>query len=371
MFTAVPAVITTRSPDSTSPACAGCVQRLVPEILHVDAFTNQDRRHPPLDRQLGHRPEVVRQRDDRPVGSQPGDRGCRAAGKSRDEKRLGAERLGEVARRVRHRLPDGGIVAGFRELMPVAEGGLDGLRDLIHVRDGLDGVLADSRLPREHQSRGAVEDRVGHVAGLRPRRLGLVHHRLQHLRRGDHGLPTLEARQNDPLLDEREGRDADLDAEVTARDHHGVGLDQDRVQRIDSLGFLDLRDHVSFGAGLVDERSKIANVGGRAHERERHEVDAEVERELEVVDVLSRQRRNRHGHPGDVHTLVCAHEPTVHDQTSWPCLLRPPRPEVGSCRRRSAPRARPAVLHRSPPARSAALRRGGPRRTRRRRFPRG
>src|SRR5207302_6632618 len=38
----------------------------------------------------------------------------------------------------------------------------------------------------------------------------------------------------------------------------------------------------------------------------RHHVDAQVHRELEVVDVLLRQRGRRHTHPGQRHSLVVA-----------------------------------------------------------------
>ena len=79
---------------------------------------------------------------------------------------------------------------------------------------------------------------------------------------------------------------ADLDAEIAARDHHRVGLGEDVVEHVDRLGLLDLRDHVRVRARLLDQRAQVAHVGGRAHERERDEVDAELERELEVGGVL-------------------------------------------------------------------------------------
>ena len=72
----------------------------------------------------------------------------------------------------------------------------------------------------------------------------MVNHRLEHLGRRDHRLPALERLRDDPLLHERHERRADLDAEVAASDHHGVGLLEDVVQRVDRLGLLDLGDHV-------------------------------------------------------------------------------------------------------------------------------
>jgi hypothetical protein len=71
----------------------------------------------------------------------------------------------------------------------------------------------------------------------------VVDHRLEHLRGCDRRLPVLERAQDDPFLDERHGGRADLYAQVAARDHDRVRDADDRVQVLERLGFLDLRDH--------------------------------------------------------------------------------------------------------------------------------
>ena len=96
----------------------------------------------------------------------------------------------------------------------------------------------------------------------------------------------------------------DLDPEVAARDHHRVRLAQDVVQHGNGLRLLDLRDHVRGRSGRLDQRLQRLHVRGRAHERERDEVAAELERELEIVDVLPRQRRDRERDAGQVDALV-------------------------------------------------------------------
>ena len=83
-----------------------------------------------------------------------------------------------------------------------------------------------------------------------------------------------------------------------------VRLAEDVVERRDRLRLLDLRDHVRRRAGRLDQRLQRLHVGGRADERERDVVDAELERELEVVDVLARQRRDRERDAGQVDALV-------------------------------------------------------------------
>ena len=53
-----------------------------------------------------------------------------------------------------------------------------------------------------------------------------------------------------------------------------------------------------------DQLSEVAHIRRRADERERDEVDAEFEREVEVVHVLPGYRRNRHRHARHIHAFV-------------------------------------------------------------------
>ena len=81
---------------------------------------------------------------------------------------------------------------------------------------------------------------------------------------------------------------------------------EDVVEHGDRLGLLDLRDHVRGRARRLDQCLQRLHVRGRADERERDEVAAELERELEIVDVLLRQRRDRQRNPGQVDALVAS-----------------------------------------------------------------
>ena len=188
--------------------------------------------------------------------------------------------------------------------MPVAEARLDGAGDPVHVGDRLDRELADRGLAGEHDRARAVEDRVGDVGRLGARRLGGVDHRLEHLRGRDHRLAALERPQDDPLLQQRHLGRADLDAEVAARDHDAVRLAEDVVEHRNRFRLLDLGDHVSGRAGRLDQGLQRLHVRRGTDERERDVVDPELERELEVVDVLARQRRDRQRDTGQVDALV-------------------------------------------------------------------
>jgi hypothetical protein len=139
-----------------------------------------------------HRPELVRQGDDRASRTQARDRGRSAACERRNEHGRGSERLGEVTGCVRHRVADRRVFDRLGDLMPVTEARLDRTRDAIHRLHRLHWVLAHRRLAGEHDRRRAVQDRVGDVTRLGTCRLGVVDHRLEHLRRSDHGLPPVE-----------------------------------------------------------------------------------------------------------------------------------------------------------------------------------
>ena len=129
------------------------------------------------------------------------------------------------------------------------------------------------------------------------------------------------------------------------------------VEDGDSLGLLDLGDHVGVRAGLLDQQAQVANVRSRADERERDVVDPELQGELEIADVLRSQRRDRQRNAGQVDTLVRRDGTADDDGAACPPILRPPRRAGGRGRRRSARRSRARARRRSPPARPAGRRR--------------
>ena len=81
------------------------------------------------------------------------------------------------------------------------------------------------------------------------------------------------------------------------------------------------------------------------------------ERELEVGDVLRRQRGDRQRHAGQVDALVGADRARRRRPRSAPSRPRPPRPSGGRGRRRSGRRCPARARRRSPPARREGRRR--------------
>jgi len=136
-----------------------------------------------------------------------------------------------------------------------------------------------------------------------------VDHRLEHLRRCDHRATCLARARDHVLLDQRHLRDADLDAQIAARDHHRVRCVDDRVEIGDCVGLLDLRDDPHRGAGEVDEPPQLQDIVSAAHEGERDVVDIVRERELEVDPILCGQRRDRERRRWKVDALCRGDDP--------------------------------------------------------------
>src|SRR5436190_570935 len=70
---------------------------------------------------------------------------------------------------------------------------------------------------------------------------------------------------------------------------------------------------VGSGWWIIDSSICVADVRRRAHERQRHVVDADLQRKLEVVDVLAGQRGDRNRNSRQVHALVRADDAADHD----------------------------------------------------------
>ena len=102
------------------------------------------------------------------------------------------------------------------------------------------------------------------------------------------GRPEGDAGADDVLLQVRDLGDGQLGAEVAAGDHdRPAGLD-DPLQVLDRGPGLDLgHDQRAPGVGLGADP---ADVVGRAHERDRHHVDAPLDEGVEHAEVVGRGR---------------------------------------------------------------------------------
>ena len=179
-------------------------------------------------------------------------------------------------------------------------------RDAGHHVDAADGVLAGRGLAGEHDRVGHLEHRVGDVGHFGAGRHRGVDHRLEHVRGDDDGLAAGDGHGDGLALDEREGLVGDLDAEVAAGDHQGVGGLEDRTEVRDGGLVLDLGDDVGVGGMLREQGAERMHVGRFADERQRVEVDADLAADGDVGAVLVGEGGEVDFHAGEIDMAAAA-----------------------------------------------------------------
>ena len=134
------------------------------------------------------------------------------------------------------------MVAAAAELDEVRHVALGLDHDARHHRDRLAGIVSAGGFGGEHDRVGAVENGVGHVAGLGARGTRIFDHRLEHLRGGDHRLAPGGGAADDMLLDDRNFFGRHFHAQIAARHHDSVGGFENFFQMIDGLRLFQLGD---------------------------------------------------------------------------------------------------------------------------------
>ncbi len=273
----VPATTTTRSPGMPrpNPSMAWSTWRNIASVCSTESTRKVST--PQLRRELVLHREIRREGEQRQLAVQPGEPPHRVAGLGERDQRPGVDGTGDV----RRGLGDGAAAGARVVLQPrhLDVAGLGGVDDPGHRLHRDDRVLADTGLAGEHERVRAVEHRVGDVGGLGPGRARAVNHRVEHLGRHDHRLGLFAAQLHGPLLHHRHLLQRQLDTEVTARHHEPVESMHDRLEGGHGLRLLDLRDDRDPTPDLVHDLVDELDVVGRAHERQGHQVDAEVQRE--------------------------------------------------------------------------------------------
>src|SRR5690606_34618451 len=180
-------------------------------------------------------------------------------------------------------------------------GGGDDPRHGLH---GLHGVLSDAGLAGEHDCVRAVEDGVSHVRSLSPRGARVVDHAFEHLRGDDDRFGFVPAPFNGAFLHHGHIFEGEFDTEAAAGDHDAVESLDDVLKPLHRPRFFDLGDEGDVHADLVHDPVDVFRVGGAAHKRERHHVDALLQGPAQVPFVFFGQRGDRNRHPGQVEPFV-------------------------------------------------------------------
>ena len=174
-------------------------------------------------------------------------------------------------------------------------------------------MLAHACLTREHEGVGAVEDCVGHVAGLGARGSRRRGHGVEHLSCHDHGLRGDAAQLDGALLDQGHHLEREFDSKIAARDHDPVERRDDLHEVVHRLRLLHLGQDRHADALFVHDSMDIGDVCCRADEGQCDEIAARAQPPAQVVDVLLRQGRHADGDTGEVEPLVVRHAAALDD----------------------------------------------------------
>ena len=120
-----------------------------------------------------------------------------------------------------------------------------------------------------------------------------------------------DIRQARQLLADAHAADVPLIAKLerpqALEHHHRVADVEDLVEVVQRLRPLEFRDQRDVrGVRVGEQLARLPDVGGALHEAERDHVDAQTEPELQILDVLRRNRRRRQRHTRRVDPFVLA-----------------------------------------------------------------
>ena len=167
--------------------------------------------------------------------------------------------------------------------------------------DRFNRIFAGRRFRRQHHRVGAFENRGGDVGDFRARGHRRIDHRFQHLRRHHHRLAGDAAHARHLFLHAGHLLQRHFDAEIAARHHQRVGEFHDLGEPGHRLRFFDLGHHR--GAAARDFL-RLGDVLRPLDERQRHPIDAGIERGFQIGAVLLGECGKRNGRIRQAHALA-------------------------------------------------------------------
>lgn len=176
--------------------------------------------------------------------------------------------------------------AQLLEVGDVGDGVLSLETSLVHLLDGLGGVVTLGRLAGKHDTVSSVSDGVTDIADLGTSGTGVLDHGLEHLGGADDGLASKVAHGDELLLGSKHLGGGNLDTKVTTGNHDTVSLLENLLEVVKSLSVLNLGDDLDVLALVTENLTDISDVLGAADERGKDHVDTVLDTKSEIGLVL-------------------------------------------------------------------------------------
>ena len=143
--------------------------------------------------------------------------------------------------------------------------------------------------------------------------VGVLDHRLQHLRCGDDEIPFPARAADDGFLHGRHALQGDLNSQIPAGHHYAFRHLKNSLHVVIALGLLNLGDDGHIGMLLSHAGAEVLDILGVANEGERNHIDARGQARLQVRQVFARHSRRADFHTGKIDALVIADHSALHD----------------------------------------------------------
>ena len=125
--------------------------------------------------------------------------------------------------------------------------------DLRHICHGLNGIFACCRLPREHDCRAAVINRICYIGYFCPGWSWIIDHGFQHFCSSDDPLTQQPAFSDQLLLNSRHFYKRDLNAKITPSDHDPLAFLADLLHMIHAGTIFDFCNDVDVFSTVFPE----------------------------------------------------------------------------------------------------------------------
>ena len=266
----------------------------------------------PRQSQLGANRWVRRKRQQWKLGAQASHSLSGIAGGSKGYDGLCIEALGNIAGGIGHHTTLGARNVGQRWNLAAI---FSISHDLGHGAHDVLRVDTHGSLTREHNGVSAIENGVSHVGSLCTSRAQVGNHGIQHLGSHDDRLSVLASNLDSALLEQRHALQRHLNAEVATGNHDGIECQHDGLERVYCLRLFQLGNDRNAATLFVHNLVDLIHICWGADEGQCHEVNAEIQSEAQVSDILFRQRRHRDIHTREGNALIIGNWATFGDLT--------------------------------------------------------
>lgn len=202
----------------------------------------------------------------------------------------------------------------------VRDGNLSQQTCLVHHGHSLAWVVALGSLARQHDTVGAIQNSIAHIADLGTGGAWVVGHALQHLSGANGGLAGNVALGDHHLLCNENLGGRDLDTQITTSHHDTVGDLEDLVKVVDSLLVLNLGDDLDVLALLTEHLTDSGDVLCATNKRGKDHVHVVLDTKFQIGLVLFAQSGEIDVCLGQVDTLLAA-DLAVVDRLALQCLV--------------------------------------------------